>query len=53
MLHLEFVRAEMMLQFGGLCLLTALLYTAFLPGEEAWERLDAVRQDIERRREQG
>lgn len=51
MRHLEFVSATMMLQFGGLCFLTALLYAALLPGEDAWERLDTVRQEIERRRE--
>lgn len=53
MVHLDFVNAGMMLQFGALCFVTALLYTAVAQGEDGWERLDAVRSEIERRREQG
>ncbi len=53
MVHLDFVSAEMMLQFGALCLLAALCYTALWQGEGPWGRLDAVRSEIERRRENG
>lgn len=47
MVHLENVSAAMMLQFGALCFLAAVLYTGLLEGEGAWERLDAVRSEIE------
>lgn len=49
----EVVTAASMLQFGALCMLTALLYAALMPDGTGWERLDAVRRDIERRREHG
>lgn len=51
MVHLDVVSAEQMLQFGALCLLTAVCYAGILHGEGPWERLDSVRRDIERQQE--
>lgn len=53
MIHLDVVSAEMMLQFGALCLLTALGYSALLRGGGPWDQLDALRTEIDRRREHG
>lgn len=53
MVHLGDVSAEMMLQFGALCFLAAVLYSGLMQQDDAWDRLDAVRSEIEARREHG
>lgn len=50
---LEHVSAQLLLQLGALCVLVTFLCTMSSQEEDAWEHLDAVRSEIEQRREHG